>query len=444
MNQPTPNKQQSSVRHTRAIARARTKSQNVAAPDEEVERLLTEVVHPATFSQVTHFQQLGLRERVLTLPVMVAFVLSLLWRHIGSVREAVRVLHQEGMLWMAPMLVTQQAMQQRLKTLPPVLFARILDDILPTLQQRWTKRTRPLTPALAYALQHFGAVLALDGATLDALSRHVGLCPETASMNLAGRMAALLDIGSLLPRKIWYEPDSQAHDQTFWEGALAVLEPGVLLLFDLGFVNHALFALLTEQSVWFVTRLKSNACVQVQKTFRDTPRVKDCLITLGTGKSICSVPLRMVCVQYQDKWYRYLTNVTDPQVLPSVYVVALYWQRWRIEEAYLTVKRLLGLSYFATTSQNGVEVQLWATWILYAVLTDLTDALAQALQQPFALISVEMVFRGLYHFTQAYHTGRAQDPIAYLATKARELALLKAKRPKSLDAVQLLTNQLKA
>jgi hypothetical protein len=49
----------------------------------------------------------------------------------GSVREAVRVLHQEGMLWTAPLLVTQQAMQQRLKHLPSLLFENILLDVLP-------------------------------------------------------------------------------------------------------------------------------------------------------------------------------------------------------------------------------------------------------------------------------------------------------------------------
>ena len=115
-----------------------------------------------------------------------------------------------------------------------------------------------------------------------------------------------------------------------------------------------------------------------------------------------------------------------------------------LKKRILTVKRLLGLAYFACTHENGVLVQLWATWILYAVLTDLTDAVAEELHQPFALISVEMVYRGLYHFSQAYHKGRADDPIEYLARKARELAIIKTKRPKSLDAIALLTNQLKA
>jgi hypothetical protein len=439
-----PNKpKKSSVRHTRAIQRDQSKRQNAAPPDEQIQALLQEVIQPATFSQVAHFHQLGLRERLLTLPVMVAFVLSLLWRHLGSVREGVRVLNQEGLLWTGPMSVSPQAVLERLRTLPPALFERILEEVLPVMQTRFAKRQRPLPPALDWARQHFTAVLALDGSTLDALSKRIGLLQGRTGSVLAGRMAALLDVASLLPRKIWYEEDSTAHDQNFWEAALRHLEPGVLLLFDLGFVDYALFDRLSQASIGFVTRVKSNAKIKVERVLGEGPNFRDCLVTLGQGKTQCQQTLRLVAILYRGKWYRYLTNVLDPAVLPTVYVVAVYWQRWRIEEAYLTVKRLLGLAYFACGAQNAVQVQLWASWLLYAVLTDLTDAVAEALGQPFAMISIEMVYRGLYHFSQAYHRGQADDPVAYLARKATELAILKAKRPKSLDSVRLLTNQLK-
>ena len=67
-------------------------------------------------------------------------------------------------------------------------------------------------------------------------------------------------------------------------------------------------------------------------------------------------------------WYRYLTNVLDPMVLSSADVLDLYEQRWRIEDAFLLVKRLLGLSYLWTGSANGIALQVWASWLLYAVL----------------------------------------------------------------------------
>jgi len=74
---------------------------------------------------------------------MVAFILSLLWRHIASVREGVRVLNEEGLLWTGAMSVSPQAVLQRLRELPPDLFANILDQVLPLMQERWKSRHAP-------------------------------------------------------------------------------------------------------------------------------------------------------------------------------------------------------------------------------------------------------------------------------------------------------------
>ena len=73
--------------------------------------------------------------------------------------------------------------------------------------------------------------------------------------------------------------------------------------------------------------------------------------------------------------------------MPVGYAVALYWQRWRIEDAYAIVKRLLGLAYFWAGGENGIQLQLWATWLLYAMLVDLTDAVAAELNRPVADLS---------------------------------------------------------
>ena len=90
---------QSSLRHTRALALDRTKRPTTAPPEEQIEARLIDVVHPAIYSQLALFHQMGLRARTLSLPVMVAFVLSLIWRQIGAVSEAaVCVLEREGFL----------------------------------------------------------------------------------------------------------------------------------------------------------------------------------------------------------------------------------------------------------------------------------------------------------------------------------------------------------
>ena len=62
------------------------------------------------------------------------------------------------------------------------------------------------------------------------------------------------------------------------------------------------------------------------------------------------------------------------------------------------------------------------------VLIDLTDAVAAHLNLPFALISIEMVYRGLYFFAQAHQRGLANDLVAYLAQEAKFLGIIKRKR----------------
>jgi hypothetical protein len=429
----------STVRHTRAIQRDRTKRPNTAPPSEQIEARLTELVHPATLNQVAHFHDLGLRERTLNLPVMMAFVLSLIWRQLGSVAEAVRVLNREGLLWVDERKVSQQAVEQRLGSLPALLFERVLQELLPHLAERWRERTRPLPAALRWAQQHFSAVVALDGSTLDALLRKCGLLRQREGSVLAGRMASLLDVITRMPRALWYEPEQRAHDQRFWDRALAALQRGWLLIFDLGFLNFARFDQLTDAGVFFLTRLEERVVYQVETVLQANAHLHELIVWVGSApESRCAHPLRLVEWQHQGKWYRYLTNVLDPRQLPAEYVVALYWQRWRIEDAFNVVKRLLGLAYFWTGSINGVQVQVWATWILYAVLVDLTDALAQALKVPFQALSIEMVYRGLYHFTQAYHHGTADDVVAYLAAEAKGLGIIKRERKKRAAAIDLL------
>ena len=52
---------------------------------------------------------------------------------------------------------------------------------------------------------------------------------------------------------------------------------------------------------------------------------------------------------------------------------------------------------------------------------------------PFDRISLEMVFRGLYYFTQAHHRGQATDPVKYLAApENQDLGVVKRLRKKSL------------
>lgn len=439
----TKQKKTSTVRHTRAIQRDRSKRVASAPADEQVVARMTELVHPATLAQVSHYQALGLRSRILTLPVMMALVLSLLWQQTGSVNELVRLIHQECILWVPPLReLSQQALATRLRLLPAELFLCVLLDLLPGLQRRSLQRSRPLPAEIAWAKQQYSQVLICDGSTLDALLRKVGLLQEAATNPLAGRMLALLDLVTRLPVQVWYEEEEQAHDQSFLPKVRAYVRKGSLLIYDLGFTNFTFFRQLGEQGLFFITRAKSNLTFRVECVLLKTAVVHDQLVWIGKDGDRQLV--RLIAFLYQGKWYRYLTNDLDPAHLPVEYAVALYWQRWRIEDSYAIVKRLLGLAFFHCGAQNAVQIQLWATWILYAVLVDLTDEVAQQLNKPFARISLEMVYRSLPFFTRARHRGDAHDLIPYLADNAKQFGILKAIRsdkPSRLRSLQLTIAQ---
>lgn len=144
--------------------------------------------------------------------------------------------------------------------------------------------------------------------------------------------------------------------------------------------------------------------------------MRDQLIKLGTGRRGTPIlTLRLIEITIGKTSYSYLTSVLDPWILPSHVVADLYRRRWQIEDAFHTVKRLLGLSYLWTGSINGVKLQVWATWLFYAVLIDLGDTVADELSLPFDRISLEMMYHGLYHFSVAYNESRADDPVKYFA-----------------------------
>jgi hypothetical protein len=415
------------------LSRDHARPRTAPAPaSEAVELRLTDLITPAMTRVGDAYGGLGLRARVLTLPVMVGVVLAMIWRQVPSVSELVRVLAREGLFWVPRQPITQQALSLRLRVLPAELFAGVFAALLPTLQARAAERRRPLPPVVSRLQPHFPQVWAADGTTLEALFKKVGLLREAAGAPLGGTVLALLDVASKLPVALWVDPDPAANDLRFRAQIQAALPPRTLLVVDRGFYAFGLFDWLTEHGHGVITQARSLAAFTVTETLTSTPRVRDQVIALGVFRSNpCAHPMRLIEVQVGSTWRRYLTNVCDPAVLSPADVVDLYGRRWRIEEAFGLVKRLLGLSYLWSGAANAIALQVWATWLLYAVLIDLTDAVAEELDHPLDALSIEMVYRGLYHFAGAFQRGLASDPVAYLADPAnRDLGIVKRPRPK--------------
>ncbi len=243
-------------------------------------------------------------------------------------------------------------------------------------------------------------------------------------------MGTVIDLVTRLPVEIWFNENSKASDIKFEADILNLVTTKTLLLLDRGFYHFSFWLQLIEQEVHFITRLKKGAAIKPLQVFTDSYGLRDSLIRLGSGtKNTPFITLRLIEVRSGKTWHSYLTSGLDPSVLPPYVVADLYRRRWRIEDAFNTVKRLLGLSYLWTGSLNGIQLQIWGTWLFYAVLVDLGDAVADELSLPFDSISLEMIYRGLYHFYVAHQKGKATDPLKYFASfENQDLGIVKQQR----------------
>ena len=399
--------------------------------DDAIASQLSALLTPAITSQENYYRQLGLRARILNLPLMVAAVLTLLWREVAGVTELTRMLAREGFLWCRPTTVTQQAMSQRFLSFPASLFEGVFKNLLPSLRTAWYQRNqRPLPESIQFAFTKFSRIWIVDSSTLEALFCKLKSLEDIPKGQLAGKMATVIDLMTRLPADIWFLENPRASDVKLEENILQLVPNKTLLLLDRGFYHFSFWLKLIERDIHLITRLKKGAAIQVKQVFTKNYDLKDSLVRLGSGTAKTPfITLRLIEVRSGKTWHSYLTSVLEPQVLPPYVVADLYRRRWRIEEAFNTVKRLLGLSYLWTGSLNGIQLQIWGTWIFYAILVDLGDAVADRLSLPIDSISLEMIYRGLYHFYVARQQGKATDPREYFAApENRDLGIVKSQR----------------
>ena len=216
------------------VQRHNTPSQNNEAIASQLEALLT----PAIWAQQGYYRQLGMRERILNLSLMVAAVLTLLWRQVAGVQELTRLIAREDLLWCRAIKVSQQAMSERFLTFPAELFERVFKDLLPQLQQNWLQRTkRPLPDSIKFALHNFERIWVADGSTLEALFCKLKSLESAPRGQLAGKICTVIDIVTRLPVQVWFHTNPRANDTNFEADLLDKVQAKTLLLLDLRFLS---------------------------------------------------------------------------------------------------------------------------------------------------------------------------------------------------------------
>ena len=201
--------------------------------DEAIASQLEALLTPAITSQEKYYRQLGLRDRILNLPLMVAAVLTLLWRDVAGVTELTRMLAREGFLWCRPQNISQQAISQRFLTFPACLFEKVFKDLLPDLQKSWQRRNqRKLPESVQFTLSRFEKIWIVDCSILESLFQKLESLKDAPKGQLAGKIGTVVDLMTLLPVEIWFQENPKASDTKLESDILNLVTAKTLLLLE--------------------------------------------------------------------------------------------------------------------------------------------------------------------------------------------------------------------
>jgi Domain of unknown function (DUF4372)/Transposase DDE domain len=177
--------------------------------------------------------------------------------------------------------------------------------------------------------------------------------------------------------------------------------PGTMLVFDRGYADYQWWLSLTQQKVFFVTRLKDNADYQVVEK-RAVPEKGNVLMDeviflfkLAAKGEECF--LRRIEVWVEEK-QEVMVFVTNHLSLAASTIAKIYKERWEIELFFKALKQSLKVKTFVGTSENAVQTQIWTalTAMLLVKYLQLKSTFAWSLSNLVALLRQQLfVYRDL-------------------------------------------------
>jgi len=143
-----------------------------------------------------------------------------------------------------------------------------------------------------------------------------------------------------------------------------------IVVFDRAYNDFRWFYKLTEQSVYFVTKMKEATRYEVVAS-REVPNgsnvVRDQTITfVKQFENTASKPMRLVVLT--DKNGQEIPFVTNIFHLSATTIGEIYRSRWEIEKFFRAIKQNLRIKTFVGTSENALHTQIWTALIAILIL----------------------------------------------------------------------------
>jgi hypothetical protein len=244
--------------------------------------------------------------------------------------------------------------------------AALFEDLFWTLAEHF--RRHSALGARKTRFRFKNKLLSLDSTTITLC---LTLFPWASFRRAKGgvKVHVLLDHDDYMPSWVLID-EARRHDRLA-AGQLR-LNPGSIIAMDKAYNDYGLFAQWCAQGVWFVTRMKDNACyevVQDRPTPRGRPILADQTIVLtGVGAADkCPHTLRRVVV-WDAEHEREIVLLTNHLTFGATTISAIYKDRWEIELFFKTLKQQLKVKTFVGTSENALRIQIWTALIALLLL----------------------------------------------------------------------------
>jgi hypothetical protein len=147
---------------------------------------------------------------------------------------------------------------------------------------------------------------------------------------------------------------------------------GSIVALDRGYIDYRLFTRWSREGVFFVSRLKKNADIQVVERYpvsKGNNVLKDQKVRFQAF--VAGRPdlddLRMVSVWLEDKQEQ-LVLLTNHFELAASTIAAIYKERWQIELFFKLLKQQLKIKTFVGTTANAVRIQIWTALIAVLII----------------------------------------------------------------------------
>ena len=174
--------------------------------------------------------------------------------------------------------------------------------------------------------------------------------------------------------------------------------PGTILAIDRGYVDYQWFRELTQEEVYFVTRMKEKAVYEVQEEVRvpqNSNVVRDQIISFPRLAREGEEPVLFRRVEIWDKEKEeaivFLSNLL---AFGATTIAAIYKDRWEVELFFKGLKQLCKIKTFVGTSANAVKTQVWTALIAMLVLKylQLKSSFSWSLSTLAALLRQQLFF----------------------------------------------------